>query len=165
MNYANFVIKYLVYRIMKIYFDLCSLKRPFDDLSITKNAAEAAAIQVILLFSENNLFEIISSDPLLFENSKNSNYFRLAFVSALLGRTKIYIHNSNQIESRAFELQKSGIRLLDSLHIACAEEANADYFCSTDIKLIQKAKNKVLKNLKVINPVELLEVLYNEFNK
>jgi predicted nucleic acid-binding protein len=51
------------------------------------------------------------------------------------------------------------MKALDALHLACAESANAAYFCTCDDKFLKKAK--AVKELKtsVVSPLELVEVL------
>jgi uncharacterized caspase-like protein len=46
---------------------------------------------------------------------------------------------------------------LDALHIACAIEAKADYFLTTDYLLIKK--NELIKEINIINPIHFIELL------
>lgn len=62
---------------------------------------------------------------------------------------------SKDIEERAKELKKYNIKDMDALHIAFAENANIDYFITTDRLLINALKRADLK-LKVVNPVEFV---------
>ena len=61
--------------------------------------------------------------------------------------------------NRAEEWQKNGLSLLDAIHFASAIEANADYFCTTDVKLYRQIKKSLCVKPKVVLPLELLEEL------
>jgi len=68
------------------------------------------------------------------------------------------IHHSAIIDQkeieRAKQLEIMGFQSYDALHIACAENSNADIFLTTDDKLINKA-NRLSKqlNIRVENPL------------
>jgi len=50
-----------------------------------------------------------------------------------------------------------GIRPLDALHLASAEEAQADYFCTCDDKFLNRTKTIQPIKTKIVSPVELIE--------
>ena len=65
----------------------------------------------------------------------------------ILNRAEIIRHSSN-------------IKYKDSIHLACAEAANADVLLTTDIKFMNNS-NRIKTYTKVMNPNQyLLEVLY-----
>jgi predicted nucleic acid-binding protein len=47
---------------------------------------------------------------------------------------------------------ENNIKQKDSLHIACALEANCKYFITTDRKIL----NKTIDNIIIINPVDFV---------
>jgi len=56
------------------------------------------------------------------------------------------------------ELQKEGFQVYDSLHIACAENAQVDIFLSTDDRLLKLAKRISKRlNVRVENPLVWVE--------
>jgi len=67
----------------------------------------------------------------------------------------------NNIEKRAFELEKMGFKPFDAMHIACAEKGKADILLTTDDNFIRKALHtKDALKITVKNPVIcLMEVL------
>ena len=69
----------------------------------------------------------------------------------------IYIDESNVevIKQRAGEIMKTGIKTKDALHVSCAIEGKADYFVTTDIRLLKYSSDEV----KIINPIELITIL------
>ena len=50
-----------------------------------------------------------------------------------------------------------GIKPLDALHLASAEEAQAVYFCTCDDKFLNRAKAVNDLKTKAVSPVELIE--------
>lgn len=66
-----------------------------------------------------------------------------------------------QILNRAEEIRHiSNIKYKDSIHLACAEAANADVLLTTDKKFMNNC-HRITTYTKVMNPNEwLMEVLY-----
>lgn len=71
--------------------------------------------------------------------------------------TKVYVSNSRQaeIEQIAEEIQKTGVKKMDSLHVACAIISSAEYFLSTDKRLLKYQTEKI----KIVNPIEFIAEL------
>ena len=102
--------------------------------------------------------DIVSSDVLLFENTKNSYNERKIFVNSVLQKAKVFQTINDKILKRAQEIEKYGIKGLDSLHLACAEELKVDYFITCDDKIVKKYNGK----LKVKNPIEFMRDIIKE---
>lgn len=142
---------------MKIYFDTCSLQRPLDNRSQPRIAIEAEAILGILVWlSETNTLDLISSDALVFEVKRIPNVYRKHYVLEVLEECKIFIELNDEIETNAKTFHALGIKPLDALHLACAEAAKADYFCTCDDKLLKKAKMLKTLKTKAVSPLELI---------
>jgi predicted nucleic acid-binding protein len=62
---------------------------------------------------------------------------------------------SDQIENRSRKLVDMGVKPMDSLHLASAIEAKADYFCTCDDRFLKKAKLLDTEPTKVFSPLEL----------
>ena len=142
---------------MKIYLDICCLKRPFDDQTKPWIRAESRAIASILEAVEQGKYQIVRSPALDFENSRNPIEDRRAAVEAWLEDISVVIPYSRSVESRAKVLNIRGIKPLDSFHLAFAEEAGVDYFLTCDKKLL-KFRDDLDKELKLIilNPIEFI---------
>ena len=54
------------------------------------------------------------------------------------------------MEKRARALDAAGIKPLDALHLASAEEVRADYLCTCDDGLLKRAKAVKGLNVKVV---------------
>ena len=77
---------------------------------------------------------------------------------------KFAIVDIDEIESliaRAKELVKMGIKEKDALHVASAIEGKAEYFVTTDDKLIKKIVGTT--EIIAINPINLVGVI-DEYN-
>ncbi len=64
-----------------------------------------------------------------------------------------------QPETRAAEFVQEGMPATDAFHLAAAEAANADYFCTCDDRLLRRAKRIAGLRTVAVSPLELLEVL------
>jgi predicted nucleic acid-binding protein len=144
---------------MKIYFDNCSLQRPLDSKLQMRVAVEAEAVLGLLALCETEQAELVASEALTFEVAQNLNPARMGYASEVLAMATVYVHVTDQLESRAHELVERGIRPLDALHLASAEEAHADYLCTCDDGFLRRAKSMTDLQTEVVSPLELLELV------
>lgn len=82
--------------------------------------------------------DIVSSSVLLYENSLNPYDDRRVFVHSVLTKAKVFQIVNGKIVKRAQEIESEGIRGLDSLHLACAEASETDFFITCDDKIFKK---------------------------
>jgi predicted nucleic acid-binding protein len=61
------------------------------------------------------------------------------------------------IESRARAFNALGIKPLDALHLASAEAGQADYFCTCDDRLLNRARQIEDLNVQVVSPLDLIK--------
>jgi predicted nucleic acid-binding protein len=80
----------------------------------------------------------------------------------VLSKAKIWVAVYASLEERARELNSLGFKPLDALHLASAEAAQADYFCTCDDRLIKKAKTTQGFTIKVVSPVEVISEVEND---
>jgi len=59
---------------------------------------------------------------------------------------------SDEVASKASELMKLGLRQKDASHVACAIVLGAEYFLSTDKKIL----NKPITEIKCLNPIDFV---------
>ncbi|MDP2364895.1 MAG: PIN domain-containing protein [Ignavibacteria bacterium] len=140
---------------MKIYLDTCSLQRPFDSKNQVRIILEAEAVLGILSYIESNKIELVNSDILKYEVENIPNSIRRNNSTSILELAKSYIKVNAKIQKRAEVLVSFGIMSLDALHLASAEYSEADYFCTCDDKLVNKAR-KIDLTIKVVTPIELI---------
>ena len=147
---------------MKIYLDNCCLNRPFDENTSDRISMETEAVLSILWRCEQKEWELIGSDILELEMNRMSNEYKRQKVTNLYTVAENKVVLDANVETRAVEIQMGGIKIVDSLHIALAEKANADVFLTTD-DLLEKKANKMDLKTKVCNPANwLMEVTRNE---
>ena len=141
---------------MKIYLDTCSLQRPLDSKTQIRIALEAEAILGVIALCEAGDIELISSEVLVFEVERNPRMERKEYALAVLSKAKSFIVLDEHIESRAREFNRLGMKPLDALHLASAEAAGADYFCTCDDRFLKRAKAVQDLKTRVVSPIALI---------
>ena len=137
---------------MRIYLDTSVYNRPFDDQGQPRIYLETLAFGVILQMVEEGEVELVSSIVAEYENSQNPFPLRKAWVARCLELHKDRVGISRDIIERAGRLEADGIIALDSLHLACAEVAGAEYFLTCDDRVM----GRYAGSLKVLNPVDVV---------
>lgn len=149
---------------MKLYLDVCSLNRPFDNQIQDRIHFESEAVLTILYHCQNKEWQLIGSEVVDFEVSMIPDPDRRQKVQAFIKLMKNKVMVDDGVEKRALELTKMGISAMDSLHIACAEKGKVDVLLTTDDHLIRKANQSNKVKIRIENPVKwLLEVVNHEY--
>jgi predicted nucleic acid-binding protein len=125
---------------MRIYFDNCSLQRPLDDKSQLRIALEAEAMLGMIALCQQKLLDMVHSDALRFEIAQTPDLQRKLFATEILKDASLYVTFTPPIVARAKALEQAGIKPLDALHVACAEQGAAHYFCTCDDRLLKRLK-------------------------
>jgi len=125
---------------MKVYLDLCVYSRPFDDQTQARIVLETIAFLILLERAVDGILSVIGSFVLDYENSRNPFDERRDMIQDLFSVSTDHVDYSIEIEERALEIERMGIPAMDSLHIACAENASSDFFVTCDDILIRKIK-------------------------
>lgn len=137
---------------MKLYMDVCCLNRPFDDQTQDRIRIESDAILAILTKCMSGEWLLLSSEVLDIEISNIHDVWKKSKVRELYKLAKEKIILNDHIIKRALEIQKSGIKSFDSLHVASAEYSKADVFFTTDKKLLL-ASRRLKLNTVAANPL------------
>lgn len=95
----------------------------------------------------------------MYEVIQNPHPYKRDYVLGIVQRCLSEVRVTAGLESRALELERRGFKAIDSLHLACAEAASVDFFCSCDDRLLNKAKLQSDLKVKTVSPLELVEVL------
>lgn len=146
---------------MRVYLDTCSLQRPLDSRTQIRSSLEAEAVLGIIQFCEDGALELVSSDVLLFETRRNPQPERREYALAVLERARLFVETDEAIRQRGMELEQQGLGALDAMHLAAAEAADADYFCTTDDKLLKRGRS-LAHRTRVVSPMELIEEIGND---
>ncbi len=138
---------------MIVYLDNCCYNRPFDDQTQERVHLESEAILTILKMGQMKRIVIAGSEILELEITRMPDENKKRKVLDLYKAADIHILYTSKIRERSEAIMSvSKIRTFDSLHIAAAEEANADVLLTTDDKLEKMAEKLDLKT-RVVNPL------------
>ena len=147
---------------VRVYLDVCCLNRPFDDLTQERVQFESDAILLILSRCQTGKWTLVSSEAVDLEINKIRNADKSKKILALLSVTGEKLVLSEAAIARSSELQKHGIKPMDSLHLAVAEIAKVDVLLTTDDAFL-RAASRINLNITVANPVTwYMEVIQNE---
>jgi len=138
---------------MKLYLDMCCLKRPFDDQSDARIQMETTAVAALLVLCHRGEHAMLTSQALRFENSRNPNAERQEFAMRALAEAKSDVPHGPDLERRAAVWQNAGVGLLDALHLASAESGGADVFVTADDVLLNRAA-RVQAGVRVVGLLE-----------
>ena len=140
---------------MRIYLDVCSFNRPFDDQSQIRIRLEAEAKLRIQEEIRSRKFQLVWSYILDYENAKNPYQERTVPISGWKNHAIMDVQESAQLLETANALQKNGIPKIDCLHIACAIAAECEYFLTTDDRIL-RCGNQV-SSIKIVDPIAFLK--------
>ena len=144
---------------MKIYLDSCTIQRPLDVFTILRNKLEAEAVLGIIGYCDAGTLTLVSSEALVYEMEQNVLAVRMEHAQAVLAKANILVTIDSVVEQRTATFLKRGIKSMDAIHVALAETAAVDYFCSCDDRLLRKLKRMKELSFKSMSPLELIEEL------
>ena len=142
-----------------IYLDNCALQRPLDDRDQFRVRAEADALTAVLAAVEAGTVNLASSAVLRAEVSRSPYPSRRDFsehVLALATADALPIH---QMTSRIQLYEQHGLKPFDAIHLASAVSVGADFFCTTDDRLLRRAREANTETTRVVTPLELAHAL------
>jgi predicted nucleic acid-binding protein len=138
---------------LRIYFDNCCYNRPFDDQSDILVRLESDAKLYIQELVKDKQLELVWSFVLDYENSVNPFADKRERIQAWHDLAVHHCAFSAQIEEKAQLLMNLGMKQMDASHIACAILSQADYFITTDKKVL----NKSIPEIQIVNPMIFIE--------
>ena len=138
---------------MIIYLDNCCYNRPFDDQTQERIHLESEAILTVLKMGQMKKVIIAGSEILELEINRMQDENKKQRVLNLYNVADMRILYTEKIRKRSAEIMSiSQIRTFDSLHIATAEEADADVLLTTDDNF-EKMAQKLELRTRVVNPL------------
>ena len=140
---------------MKVYLDNCCFNRPFDDQSHLRIRLETEAKLRIQEEIRAGSYELVWSYILDYENSKNPFRERREQIAKWHMYSPENIQEHSEVLSVAGMLHEHGIKKIDSLHIACAIYAKADYFLTTDEGILKKTS--LIQGIRVNDPIGFIK--------
>ena len=136
---------------MKIYLDICCFNRPFDDQSQLRIKLESEAKLAIQEDIRSGKHNLIWSYMLDYGNQKCPLPERRDQISKWRAYAKEDIEENEVLINSAKLIGQTGIKKMDSLHIASAVKANADYFLTTDDVILKRAS--LIATIKITDPI------------
>ncbi len=141
---------------MKIYLDnCCCFNRPFDDQSHLRIRLEAEAKLRVQEEIRSGTFELVWSYIMDYENSKNPFRERKSQIALWREYSAIDVQEDEEVLRIAKLLNEKRLKKLDSLHVACAAVAKADYFLTTDDGILKKTM--LVDEIKIADPIEFIK--------
>ncbi len=148
---------------MKIYLDNCCFNRPYDDQKQIRISLETQAKLYIQDLVKNKKLNLVTSYVLWYENSQNPYETKRMAISEFLRKNSaeyIDIDKMDIIKSKAEEIMKTGIKMKDAYHVACALYSSCDYFLSTDDRLLKYKTSEI----QMLNPIDFIRRLEGDLN-
>ena len=139
---------------MRIYLDNCCYNRPYDDQSQIKVFLETQAKLHIQRMIVEGKVELVYSYMSRYENSQNPFEIRKNTIAEFFKNASVYVDESNadNAAQKSRQIMETGVKAKDAIHVACAVIAGADYFLTTDTRLL---KYKTYER-KLMNPTEFI---------
>jgi len=139
-------------RKMRVYLDNCCYNRPFDDQRQLRISLETQAKLFIQSLIVKGEIELLWSYMLELENSKNPSENKRMSIAGFSSHAVDYIGRSDSVSVIAGKFVQKGLKTSDALHVACAVEGKADFFITTDDKIL-----KFKSHIQIIDPIALIK--------
>ncbi len=142
---------------MRIYLDICCFNRPFDSQSeLLVRLQTEAKLHVQEMIRAGSL-ALVWSAMMDIENIANPDLNRKLAIADWQQIAVADVGINSQVEALAESLGQLGVKPMDALHVACAIEARAEYFLTTDKALLRKMSKR--DDIKVVDPVDFIRAL------
>jgi predicted nucleic acid-binding protein len=141
---------------LRVYLDNCCYNRPVDNqLQLSVQLETQAKFWIQDLIKDDKVALIVSFFS-LFENNANKNIEKAKYIAEFLEYASIYIDETYlaEVQSLRDEIMLTGIKHKDAIHLAAAIIANADYFITTDKRLLSYKSERI----NPINPIEFIRI-------
>lgn len=140
---------------MKVYLDNCCYNRPYDNQTQLRISLETQAkLQIQSMIMDKTLF-LVASYVLLYENSKNPHAMRRNAIRKFLKENvTIYVdvNQGDAVKALADEIIATGVKTADPYPVACAILGGAEYFLTTDDRLLKYKTDRIF----LMNPTEFI---------
>ena len=143
---------------LKVYLDNCCFNRPYDNQNNLLVFLETEAKLFIQDLIHSEKLMLIWSFVLDYENNANPFDERKRSITAWKRLSTVDCDLCDEIADNAGDLMKIGLRQKDASHIACAIYAGADFFITTDKKIL----NKPVQGINLINPIDFVRRYLND---
>ena len=140
---------------MLLYLDNCCYNRPWDDQRQIRIRREAESVLYIIEDVRCGVLSMAASDFTYGEIADMPDTGRQEKVLELVSTATIHVSEQPGHYSRASTFAPFNIAGYDALHLAAAESAGADYFLTTDDRLLNRSRRaRHILHLTVLNPLD-----------
>ncbi len=139
---------------MLVYLNICCFNRPFDDQTQLRVRLESEAKLAIQEQIRTGNIQLAWSYIMDFENFANPFLERRINTSNWKKHAVTDIRATPEIISSALQLQKLGVKKIDSLHLSCATAANCKIFLTTDRGILKRRQQ--ITNIAILNPIDYI---------
>ena len=149
---------------MRVYFDNCCYNRPYDDQSQIRIHLETEAKLHIQELIKNGKLELVTSFVLFYENDKNRVMHKKQAISEFMNMNGAYYVSGlrkDALKEIAKPIMDTGVKEKDAYHVACSILAKADYFITTDDRLLKYQTAEVA----IVTPGEFIRRLEEKRNE
>jgi predicted nucleic acid-binding protein len=137
---------------VRVYLDNCCFNRPFDEqTSVVIRLETDAKLHVQELIRSGEL-ELCWSFVLDYENAANPFVEVSRRIAEWKNIAAATCALSDDIAEKSAEFMALGLRQMDAAHVACAVHLGADFFLTTDKKVL----NKPITEIQVLNPIDFI---------
>lgn len=143
---------------MRIYLDNCCYNHPYDDQSQIRIHLETEAKLHIQDMVKNGEMDLVTSFMLEYENGKNRFFHKRQAITDFMNNNESYyvgIERLKEAKEIAKQITDTGVKSADALHVACAVLAGADYFVTTDNRLLKYQR----EDIQILTPGECIRRL------
>ena len=148
---------------MKIYLDNCCFNRPYDDQTQIRISLETQAKLYIQDLVKSKKLNLVTSYVLWYENSQNPYETKRMAIREFIQRNSaryIGIDKADIIKSKAEGIMKTGIKMKDAYHVACALYSSCDCFLTTDDRLLKYKTSEI----QMLNPIDFIRRLEGDLS-
>ena len=138
----------------KVYLDNCSFTRPYDNQDQTRIHMETLAKMDVQKMITSGDVLLAASDYLINENSmKKDEDIRSHIYDFIVKNVVIFVSDKDsRLDPFIKEVMDSGVKDVDSAHVAAAIVAGCDYFITTDDRILKYRTDKI----KIVTPIQFL---------
>jgi len=137
---------------MKVYLDNCCFNRPFDDQSsLIVHLETEAKLYVQELIKQGRLM-LLWSFMLDYENKANPFVEIRSWIARWKKLAMEDCEISDEIQVKSKEFMLLGIKKKDAIHLAYAVQLGAEFFITTDKRILNKTINEVM----CLNPIDFV---------
>ena len=142
---------------MRIYLDNCAFNRPFDDQNRIRIRLESEAKLYVQQKIEKKKIELVWSYILDIENDQNPFEEKRRAIEKWKNLAIVDIEETAGLMEKANNIVTYGVKAKDALHVSSAIQGKADYFVTTDDKLLKKLSG--VDEIQAVNPLDIIGVI------